>query len=66
MVLVSGVHADIESDQHRAYMWRRVVGYGEGDAFICLQTRDCWPTVERTTNCWFAEITKARPNRGEA
>lgn len=55
-VLVSGVHADVESDQHRAFLWRTVVGYGEGDKFICLQARGCWPTVERTVNCWFAEI----------
>lgn len=54
--LVSGVHCDVESDQHRAYSWRTVVGYGVGNKFICLQTNDCWPTVERTENCWFAEV----------
>lgn len=59
--LVSGVNCDVESDQHRQYGWSRVVGYGEGERFICLQVPGCWPTVERTENCWFAKIrvTKA-------
>lgn len=52
--LVSGPHCDIESDQHRAYSWRKVVGLA--DRFICLQTRDCWPTVEPLDVQWFAEI----------
>lgn len=58
--LISGAHADIDSDQHRAYSRRTVIGYGEGDKFIVLQTTGCWPTVERTVNCWFAEIDKPR------
>lgn len=53
--LVSGVNCDIESDQHRGYSWRKVIGYANGHQFVCLQTRDCWPTVERVENCWFAE-----------
>jgi hypothetical protein len=60
LCLVSGANCDVESDQHRSYMWRRVVGYGVGDEFVCLQTRDCWPTVERLGNCWFAEIPTPR------
>lgn len=58
--LVSGVHGDIESDQHRGYLWRTVIGYSVGDTFICLQTRNCWPTVERLSNCWFAEVPTPR------
>jgi len=54
IVLVSGANYDVESDQHRSYYWRKVIGYANGDQFVCLQTRDCWPTVERMTNCWFA------------
>ncbi|MNS15289.1 hypothetical protein D3C72_469210 [compost metagenome] len=58
MVLVSGAHGDIESDQHRAFQWRRVIGYGvDGADFICLQNKGCWPTVERMENCWFAALT---------
>lgn len=58
MVLVSGAHGDIDSDQHRAFSWRRVIGYGvDGDDFICLQNKGCWPTVERMENCWFAALT---------
>jgi hypothetical protein len=53
--LVSGPHCDIESDQHRSYSWRRVIGYSVNNKFVCLQTRDCWPTVERVENCWFAD-----------
>ena len=64
--LVSGANADIESDQHRGYMRRTVIGYGEGDNFIVLQTSGCWPTVERTTNCWFAEIDTPRANHPTA
>ena len=60
LCLVSGANCDVESDQHRSYMWRKIVGYGEGDMFICLQTEGCWPTVERTENCWFAEIPTPR------
>lgn len=56
MVLVSGANCDIESDQHRAFTWRRVVGYGEDNGFVCLQAKGCWPTVERMTNCWFAAL----------
>ena len=54
--LVSGANMDIQSDQHRAYSWRRVIGYSEDRRFICLQTEGCWPTVERIEKCWFAEI----------
>lgn len=54
--LVSGANCDIESDQHRGYGWRQVIGYTDNKQFICLQTEGCWPTVERTENCWFAEI----------
>jgi len=60
MTLVSGIHGDIESDQHRAFLWRRVVGYGEDRKFICLQAKGCWPTVERTENCWFARKALAQ------
>jgi len=58
--LVSGANADVESDQHRSFSWCTVVGYGADDGFICLQTEGCWRTIERTTNCWFAEIEKPR------
>jgi len=54
--LVSGTNCDIESDQHRGYSWRKVIGYSTDRQFVCFQTGDCWPTVERTINCWFAEI----------
>lgn len=58
--LVSGANCDIESDQHRGYSWRQVLGYSDDKEFVCLQTHKdsyaCWPTVERLTNCWFAEI----------
>lgn len=60
LCLVSGVNCDVESDQHRSYMWRKVIGYGDNDMFVCLQTQGCWPTVERTENCWFAGIPVAR------
>ncbi len=60
LCLVSGANCDVESDQHRSYMWRKVVGYCDGDMFVCLQTEGCWPTVERTENCWFAEIPVVR------
>lgn len=57
--LVSGANCDIESDQHRGFSWRKVIGYaGE---FVCLQTHGCWPTVERLGNCWFAEIPHPQP-----
>ncbi len=59
--LVSGANCDIESDQHRGYSWRQVLGYSDDKEFVCLQTHKdsyaCWPTVERLTNCWFAEIS---------
>lgn len=54
--LVSGANQDIRSDQHRAYSWRKVIGYTDDKQFMCMQTRDYWPTVERVANCWFAEI----------
>jgi len=60
MTLVSGANADVESDQHRSYGWRQVIGYTDDLQFVCLQTPGCWPTVERMTNCWFAEIPDAR------
>lgn len=53
--LVSGSKQDVESDQHRSYSWRRVIGYSVNNKFVCLQTRDCWPTVERLEHCWFAD-----------
>ena len=59
-VLISGANQDVESDQHRSYSWRTVVGYSHADKFVCLQTRDCWPTVERLENCWIAEIRVSR------
>lgn len=55
-VLISGVHNDVESYQHRGYMWRYVVGYSKCGKFICLQSEGCWPTVERLENCWIAQI----------
>jgi hypothetical protein len=58
--LVSGANCDIESDQHRGYSWRQVLGYTDDLQFVCLQTHKehyaCWPTVERVSNCWFADI----------
>ena len=45
--LVSGANCDVESDQHRSYMWRKVVGYGDGDMFVCLQTEGCWKAIAR-------------------
>lgn len=58
--LVSGANNDIESDQHRGYRWRQVLGYSDDMEFVCMQTHTekhaCWPTVERLSNCWFAEI----------
>lgn len=70
MVLVSGANGDIESDQHRAFQWRRVIGYGvDGADFICLQNKGCWPTVERMENCWFAALTprhEAPASEGDA
>jgi hypothetical protein len=54
LTLVSGANCDVESDQHRSYLWRKVIGYANENQFIVLQTRDCWPTVERTEFCWFA------------
>lgn len=59
-VLISGAHGDVESDQHRAYQWRRVLGYSMDYQFICLQTAGCWPTVERLANCWIAQIRVSR------
>lgn len=63
--LVSGAHGDVESDQHRGYGWRRVLGYSPDLKFICLQTPGCWPTVERLENCWFADIRVTRSEVGE-
>lgn len=60
LCLVSGANCDIESDQHRGYLWRRVIGFSADDEFVCLQKPGCWPTVERTSNCWFAEIPDPR------
>jgi hypothetical protein len=53
--LVSGANQDAESDQHRSFNWCRVVGYTVDNKFVCLQVPGCWPTVERLTNCWFAD-----------
>lgn len=55
IVLVSGVYCDAQSDQHRSYGWSKVIGYTDDHQFVCLQVRDCWPTAERMTNCWFAD-----------
>lgn len=54
VTLVAGANSDIGCDQDRAYTERLVVGYTPDGIFACFQTRDCWPTVERLTNCWFA------------
>lgn len=58
-VLVSGANCDIESDQHRAFSWRQVIGITDDHEFVCFQTHSehgaCWPTVERLSNCWFAQ-----------
>lgn len=51
---VAGANTDIESDQDRGYSERIVIGYTPCGGFVCLQTKGCWPTVERLTNCWFA------------
>lgn len=59
MIFASGVHADVESDQHRAYKWMRVIGVTDPDenyVFICVQAKNCWPSVERMENMWIAEI----------
>jgi hypothetical protein len=54
--LVSGANCDVQSDQHRSYSWRTVISYTDDRQFVCMQTKNCWPTVERVANCWFAEI----------
>lgn len=59
-VIVSGSNADITSDQDRAYSERWVIGYSRCGQFICLQTDNCWPTVERMTSCWFAQSVEQR------
>lgn len=59
---VSGAHGDVASDQHRSYSWRKVIGYTDDKQFVCLQTESCWPTVERLTSCWFAEIPVPGPH----
>lgn len=59
MIFASGVNQDAESDQHRQYSWSKVIGTTDPDAeyiFICLQRKNCWPTVERMENMWIAEI----------
>lgn len=62
LMLISGPHADVDSDQHRCFTWRKVIGYAEGTTFVCLQTAGCWPTVERLENCWVSEVrTLATP-----
>src|ERR1700677_1634136 len=53
--LVSGANQDMESDQHRNFLQCRVVGYTVDNKFVCFQVPGCWPTVERLTNCWFAD-----------
>lgn len=65
-VLISGVNQDVESDQHRSYAWRYVVGYSKCGAFISLQTEGCWPTVERLTNCWIAKIRVTQQEVGRS
>jgi hypothetical protein len=54
LCMVSGVNQDISCDQDRFYSERRVIGYTPCGNFVCLQTVDCWPTVEKLSNCWFA------------
>lgn len=58
--LVAGANTDVESDQHRAYGWVKVIGYAQDDQFVCFQKDGCWPFVERLSNCWFAEIPEPR------
>lgn len=53
--LMSGVNCDAQSDQHRSYMWVKVIGYTDDNQFACFQKAGCWPTVERLENCWFAD-----------
>ncbi len=65
LCLISGANCDIESDQHRGYLWRQVLGFTDDDEFVCLHTPGCWPTVERTKNCWFAEIPDQRATKIE-
>lgn len=55
LCLVAGSNSDVESDQHRSYLWLKVIGYTDDRQFVCLQKPGCWPTVERLTNCWFAD-----------
>ncbi|UTU08107.1 hypothetical protein CcrC1_gp421 [Caulobacter phage C1] len=55
VVLISGVHGDITSDQDRGYRERKVLTVTDDQEFIVLQTPGCWPTVERLENCWFAD-----------
>lgn len=50
---VSGANTDLSSDQHRSFGLARVIGYSSGKEFICLQRDNCWPTVERVSNCYF-------------
>ena len=64
--LVSEANADVESDQHRSYGWRQLIGYTDDCQFVCLQTPGCWPTVERMTNCWFAEIPEPSNEKSPA
>ena len=61
LVLVSGANCDVESDQHRSFRWRQVIGYSDDKQFVCLQTPGCWPTVERMENCWFADDAPPEP-----
>lgn len=65
LTLVAGINTDVDSDQHRRYSWRQVLGYSDDGMFVCLQTSRCWPTVERVDNCWFGEIPHPEGNGEE-
>lgn len=53
-VTMAGSNSDISSDQDRKYSEVKVIGYTPDGIFACFQRGDCWPFVERLTNCWFA------------
>lgn len=52
-VELAGVNTDVTCDQDRKFSKVTVVGYSRCGCFGCFQVRDCWPTVEKLTNCWF-------------
>lgn len=53
-VLVAGSNTDITCDQDRKYTEMLIVAYTPDRFFVCLQAKNCWPVVEKLTNCWFA------------